>query len=62
MSEKLELALDGLYELAERDTEEYYRIMVLNLTTSTLYAAKYMNPHDLETLSRFIEDVKNLQK
>lgn len=64
MSEKLELALEVLDDLAECSFshEEYYHLMVCNLTTDAVHAARHTNPEDLKILANFAEDVRILQK
>lgn len=64
MKVKIEAALDALNKLAECSFshEEYYHLMVSNLTTDAIHAARHINPEDLKTLAKFAEDVKIFQK
>ena len=59
MSKKLELALEVL---AENGHEEYYHLMVCNLTSNAIHAAKYISTTDFATLEKFVKDVKILQE
>ena len=61
MSEKLQMALDVLDDLAIARPEEFYHQMVFSLTSDADHAAAYINPKDLKILANFAEDVRILQ-
>lgn len=61
MSEKLEMVLEVLDELADTRPKEFYHQLVFSLTSDADHAAEYINPKDLKILANFAEDVRILQ-
>lgn len=62
MRDKIETALEVLDELANSNHEEYYHLMVFNLTADAQHAAIYISNIDFAKLKEFVKDVDQLKK
>ena len=62
MSEKLEMLLEVLDELADTRPRAFYYQLVFSLTSDAQHAAMYINPTDFAELKEFVEDVDQLRK
>lgn len=62
MSEKLEMVLEVLDELADTRPREFYHQLVFSLTSDDQHAAMYISPTDFVKLKKFVEDVDQLRK
>ena len=62
MSEKLEMLLEVLDDVACSRPREFYYQMVFSLTTDEQHAAMYISSTDFTKLKKFVEDVDQLRK